>query len=718
MPSPPAPPPAIRPSSLVLVALALWLGVAAVVGFELWRERSQALEQAQQAAATLSAVLEENTARSFDGVDVALEGLAGWLGRGSFARHDAELRELMRMQLRHLPTVRALFVIGPDGFIQHDTDHPRTPDISLADRAYFRQYLEDGAIQHALSPALQCRSGTGWCVASTRRISGPDGSFRGIVVAAVQLDNISRLFHKLHLAPGQVMTLLQPDGRLIASFPPSDTNVGQAYAAPGVLEKSLPQQSAGVFRTAGAPLGYPRVVSFRRLDSQPLVVVLSTAESTVLAGWRRTAAGAAAALGLLAVLLALGARLLLQQQRQKARTLVHQAAEAEARALAEANAKFRTFFEQGCFLSCVLALDGTVLEANDAGLDACGYAREEVVGRTFWECAWWRQMNAGVSRLQEGFARAAGGDTFRCEAGYSLADGRQTLVDLVLSPIRDEQGRALLVAALGVDVTARKHTEEQLRTLAEELRQADRLKGEFLATLSHELRNVLGPIQNGMTILDRVDPHGPQAKRARELVFRQLGQMRHLVDELLDVSRLSSGKVRLEQERVDLRQLLALAADAAQAYMAGPGHHLECAAGGEPLPVDVDRTRILQVLANLLGNAAKYTPPGGQIRIRARREGQEAVVEVVDNGIGIPIGAQTRVFQMFEQVKGHLAHSQGGLGIGLALVQKLVALHGGHVQAHSEGAGRGSTFTIYLPLAQPAEADATRPVAGAGEVPV
>ena len=576
-----APGPEAAPASgglraAIAAGLALWLLVAAATGLALYRERGQALQRAQDDAATLSAVLEENTARTFDGVDVALEGLAAWLGREDFPRHDPGVRALMQSQLRYLPTVRALFVIGPDGFIQHDTDFPKTPDVSLADRPYFRQYLENSGLRNALSSALKSRSGTGWFVASTRRITARDGSFRGIVVAAVQLDSVSRLYRKLDLGSGQTMALLQADGRLIARFPHDDGLVGQSYADTPLFASWLPRQPAGVYRSSGPPLPYARIVSYRRLESQPLVVVLSTPEAVALAGWHRTATGAGIALAAFAAVTALGVLLFLQRQEQKARALAHHAAETQARARAEAHSR-----------------------------------------------------------------------------------------------------------------------------VADELVRADQRKGEFLATLSHELRNVLAPLQNGMTILERVDPHSPQAVRARAMVQRQLAQMRHLVDDLLDVSRVNSGKIQLRMERVDLRALLELAAESAQALMDAAGHHLSVAPGDEPLPVQVDRPRLLQVLANLLGNAAKYTPPGGSIRVAARRSGDDAVIEVTDNGMGIPPEALARVFDMFEQVDAHADRADGGLGIGLALVQKLVALHGGRVEAHSEGAGRGSTFSVVLPLTPP-----------------
>jgi PAS domain S-box-containing protein len=682
-------------------AVVLWFAVVSIVGVALQRDRRQVLAQAQHQALSLSAVLEESTARTFDTVAVALAGLAELTRRNDFQRHDPGLRDVMRQRLQYLPTVRALFVIGPDGRIQHDTDYPNTPDVSLADRPYFRQYLEQPDLQHGLSEALRSRSGKGWFIASTKRITGPGGEFRGIVVAAVQLDAVAKLFDRLELTPeGHIVSLLRTDGTLIARVPHNEAEVGRNYSHMPLFADRLPRAADGSYVTSGPPFGFPRIVSYRTLDSQPLVVALSTSEAAVLKGWRRTAVSAGLGLVVFSGMLAAAFIVFMQRQEQKAEAAANRAAQAEASALAAANAKFRTFFEQGCFLSCVLALDGTVLEANNAGLEACGYTRADVVGAKFWDCAWWRGTSGSMQAVREGFERAREGTTFRCETAYGLADGSRILVDLVLSPVRSDEGAVLSVAALAVDVTERKHNEERLSALAEELRNADRLKGEFLATLSHELRNVLAPMQNGLAILERAGPGSDHARRAQDLIARQLVQMRRLVEDLLDVSRVNAGKIRLQREALDLRELLVGAAESAGVFMEGPRHQLRTTLPQEPLPVEVDRTRLMQVMTNLLSNAAKYTPPGGHIQLSARREGKEAIVQVIDDGVGLSAAAQTKVFDMFEQVSGQLSRSQGGLGIGLALVRKLVALHDGHVEAHSEGPNLGSTFTIYLPLAE------------------
>ncbi|NNU44684.1 ATP-binding protein [Ramlibacter montanisoli] len=705
------------PGTLAAVAIALGTlaAIALVMAVGLALERRLLLRQAQDQVATLSAVLQENTARTFGIANTALQGLALHLSQRTHPRHDEETRKLLLATLRGLPTVRSLFVVGPDGFIQHDTDYPRTPDISLADRGYFRAFLQDPALQSHVSPALLSRSGAGWFIAASRRITGPDGRFAGIVVAAVQLDSFSRLYKQLNLQPGQVMSLYETSGRLLARYPADDAAIGRSWGDTPPFDR-LARESAGVFETEGPPLDYPRVVSFRVVEDHPFVVVISTSKASILSLWHQTAAAAGVALVLLSLLTALGLRFFLQRQEQGRRLIEHRAAQAKAAALAEANAKFRAFFEQGYFFACVLAGDGTVLEANDAGMAACGTAREQAVGRKFWEWDAWAAA-ASAKLAQDALRRALAGETAGYETAYARGAGSQRLIELVFSPIRGERAEVSLVAVVGMDITEHKRQEEQLRAQAAELQDADRARSEFLSTLSHELRNVLGPLQNGLHVLDRADPQSQRALKMKELMHRQLGQLRRLVDDLLDVARVNSGKVRLDMERIDFRTVLAAAAAAGAAAMEGPGHTLETSWPDEPLYVEVDTVRMLQVLSNLLGNAAKYTPPGGRIQLRARREGRELMVEVVDNGLGIPLDAQARVFDMFRQVPSHLAQSQGGLGIGLALVQKLVSLQGGHVEAFSDGPGQGSTFTVYLPLADGPDAGAGRPAEGAAAGP-
>ncbi|NEX64532.1 ATP-binding protein [Noviherbaspirillum galbum] len=683
----------------VITASLLWLTIILAIGFALIRERRQDLYQAQDEVATLATVFDENMSRTFGTVDVALQGIAAHLADGDFARHDPQVRELMRGYLRYLPAVRALFVIGPNGIIQHDTDYPKTPDVSLADREYFSQYIRNPKLVQGLSSAMQSRSGTGWFLASSRRITSSGGEFKGVLVAAVQLDSLSRLYEKLNLRPGEVMSLYHKDGRLIARHPADDVNIGRSFAFLPLFSTRIPMKPTGVHRISGPPLNYPSVMSYRVLEAQPLVVVFSRSEDLILATWKRAVNWALVIAVAFLLLTAAGVLFYIQKQQQRQRAIALQLAEAEALALAEANAKFRAFFEQGFYLSCVLSQDGIVLESNSAGIDLCGYSHDQIIGQAFWDCAWWSRSPDTAATLQNGFAKARDGASFSAEVAYFLADGTQKLIELVLSPILDVDGAVFAIAAVGVDITDQKQKEEALRAFATQLSEVDKKRSEFLATLSHELRNVLMPLQTGFELLAQTASSGQPNARVHAIVQRQLLQMKRLIEDLLDVSRVSSGKVRMERERVDLRDVLENVVESAQAFMEPAGHELKLSLSSEPLDVEIDTGRMFQVFTNLLGNAAKYTPPGGHIHVRAYKEEGEAVVEVLDDGIGIPASALATVFEMFEQVSDHAANAQGGLGIGLSLVQKLVGLHGGTVEAFSEGENRGSTFTVRLPLA-------------------
>ncbi|MCE4554531.1 hybrid sensor histidine kinase/response regulator [Roseateles cellulosilyticus] len=252
---------------------------------------------------------------------------------------------------------------------------------------------------------------------------------------------------------------------------------------------------------------------------------------------------------------------------------------------------------------------------------------------------------------------------------------------------------------------------ESLLQAERPLRQADQRKDEFLATLAHELRNPLAPIRTGLQLLVRMPPEAARMKHVTDMMERQLNQLLHLIDDLLEVSRISTGKLVLQRGPLDLRQVVDSALEACAPLIARGGHQVDVDMPDEPLEVDGDPTRLSQSLSNLINNAAKYTPDGGHIAITLGRCGHEAVLSVADSGVGLPADMITRVFDMFAQVNRSLERAQGGLGIGLALVKSLVSLHGGDVTAASAGAGKGSVFTIRLPLLQregrgPTEAEA------------
>ncbi len=277
---------------------------------------------------------------------------------------------------------------------------------------------------------------------------------------------------------------------------------------------------------------------------------------------------------------------------------------------------------------------------------------------------------------------------------------------------------------------ARKTTEDEIGELvdafnamlaeigrrAEELREADRRKDEFLATLAHELRNPLAPIRNALEILKVAGDDPQKAQKAREMMQRQLGQMVRLVDDLLDVSRITTGRLAVKKVVMDLNAALRDAVETTRPFIESRRHGLQLHLTSEPIPVEGDRTRLAQVFGNLLNNAAKYTEPGGRIVLAVRKEGAQAVVSVVDTGIGLSREAMGRIFGMFEQVDRSLERAQAGLGVGLTLAQRLVELHGGQVEVKSAGSGKGSEFIVRLPLS-PLDPDQIPPSAAGDHAP-
>ena len=286
-------------------------------------------------------------------------------------------------------------------------------------------------------------------------------------------------------------------------------------------------------------------------------------------------------------------------------------------------------------------------------------------------------------------------------------DGRLIAISLTISPIRDAAGRVFGASKVARDISAQKRAEAAAA-------EANRRKDEFLAVLAHELRNPLAPLRNAVEIvrssLDRPEVVG----KFTNMMDRQIEHMKRLIDDLMDVSRITRGKLMLQRARIDVASVVGAALETTTVQIAEGGHDLTVTLPPDPLWIDGDAIRLSQALANLLSNAAKYTPPGGKIRLTAERRDADVVVTVKDTGIGLAPGELEYIFEMFNQIDHSIDRCRGGLGIGLSLARQLIELHGGTITARSDGPDRGSEFTVRLPaLIERGDASAAASAAGA-----
>jgi len=356
---------------------------------------------------------------------------------------------------------------------------------------------------------------------------------------------------------------------------------------------------------------------------------------------------------------------------------------------------------------------GIVTSWNAGAKHIFGYEEHEIVGQDGGILFTPVDRARGVHEKEMRAARREG--RARNERWHVRKDGSRFWGSGLMMPLHDH-GEYHGFLKIMRDWTEARRAREMLERQGEALRQADRRKDEFLATLAHELRNPLAPLRHGLEILRRAGTDKDMAERARAMMERQLAHMVHLIDDLLDVSRISRGKIELRKQCIALAQVLGSAVEATHPLIEGHHHELTVEVPPEPVFVEADVVRLAQVFANLLGNAAKFTPPGGHIWLTVERRCDEVAVCVKDSGIGIKPEMLPRVFDLFAQVHDALERSRGGLGIGLSLVKQLVEMHGGTVEARSAGVDMGSEFTVRLPIAAPSAVPAGSPALARAEL--
>ncbi len=366
--------------------------------------------------------------------------------------------------------------------------------------------------------------------------------------------------------------------------------------------------------------------------------------------------------------------------------LIHDGSGERVYTLRSADAPYRALVEQMHEGAVTLTLQGDIIYANRGFARLVDVPLEQVIGSSI------GRFISSVDQPTLDTLIQAGAGTLRT----GLRTSGSALLDVHVSvshvTVDDEEYRTLIVTDVSTITKVQRESQS---------------KDEFLAMLAHELRNPLAPIRTGLQVL-RLLPNEEAAERTREMMDRQISHMVRLIDDLLDVSRVSRGKIELKKELIELKAVIALAVETSLPLIEAGRHELSVDIPSEPLTVEADPTRLGQVFSNLLNNAAKYTPEGGRLEVVARREKDEVLVSVTDNGVGIPGEMLPKVFEMFSQVGRNLDRSQGGLGIGLTLVRRLTEMHGGSVRAESHGIGTGSTFSVRIPLANPRPVEARK----------
>jgi PAS domain S-box-containing protein len=355
--------------------------------------------------------------------------------------------------------------------------------------------------------------------------------------------------------------------------------------------------------------------------------------------------------------------------------------------LRESEERFRTIADSSAVMIWVTDAAGHIEFVNRSHLEFFGITREQMA-----EFDWAETVHPDDREYLEAFSAALRDrKPLRVRARVKRHDGIWRWIESRGNPRLGPAGEVTGYVGSSADIT-------ELITSQEALVEADRRKDEFLATLAHELRNPLAPIRNGMHILRLMGDSNPDTEQTYEIMERQVNHMVRLVDDLLEISRITRGQIELRKEQVELAAVIRIAVEISKPLIADFEHQLTISLPPEPLTLDADPVRLEQIISNLLNNAAKYTDPGGQISLTAQRENDHVAVSVRDSGIGISRDMMSRIFEMFTQIERSGHRVQGGLGLGLTLVRTLVELHGGTVEVQSEGPGKGSEFIVRLPL--------------------
>ena len=678
-----------------LYLVGLLLIAAAIFGawFAIWQLRQERLANATQDTSNLAVVLAAETARSFQAVDLVLQEVQQFArtpaaaGGNQFERWAAteEVHNFLVDRLKNLPQADAVSLIDEAGRIVNFTRSWPTPAIDTSDRDFYAYWRDhDDARPFVGAPVINKVTGA-WVLTITRRIDGPHGEFRGIVLGVVRIDYFEDFYQGIRTEDGETISLFRQDGTLLARYPHLEPWMGERLPSASPWYKIL-AAGGGTYRTPGYLVGVPRIISLQPVRDYKLAITVGLAADRALAPWRRKAA--AIAIGTAGVVA--GFVILIWALRTQFRRLQHN----EARFRGFATTSSDWFWETD-------ELHRISYMSEGVSTTGFGIKPRHLIGRTRLEIA--ADAGAETEKWKAHIAVLERHEPFR-DFSYTWSNpGGQGTASISGDPLFDAKGRFLGYRGTGRDISPQIRVENALREAKEAAEAANVAKSQFLANISHELRTPLNAIIGFSEMIDQ-DLAGPVQPKQREYTKIVLQSGRHLlevINDILDLARFDAGKFELtEDDSVDLRYVAetCLALTGPQAAAGGLELRVEIA---ETLPLVVaDPTRLKQILLNLVSNAIKFTRPGGSVVVRACAVADGGVaLEVEDTGVGMTPAEVEIALEPFGQVDGRLAREHEGTGLGLPLARRLIELHGGELIVRSEK-GRGTTIAVTLPASR------------------
>lgn len=671
--------------------LLLALAVSALVAAALWSSRLQYDARAVTTASNVSNLLMHDLDAMFDKVDLAVlsvkEEVERQLALGVI--DGPTLGNYIDLQLARQSDLVALRTTDENGRITYGTGVGTSTGLSSESRSFFQQLSADPTLGLVITAPINGQISDKWSIVFARRIAKPDASFGGVVFGVLLLEDFQKRFSTVALGSHGAVSLRDLQLGTVVRYP-EPGNIGSAVGN-RTFSKEWPEELkrnpvSGTYFAVGLD-GRNRALAYNRVTDYPFYIIAGLFPDDYLEPWKEELQRMLAGLALLIAISYFFSRMLRKAWKRReadSRRLLELTSSALLRsedrlqlALARANMGLWTFVPsngKSSATACARALHGL---SSDDDVDLNGMLRHVVAQ----DCP---RVDAAVQAAIDSIPS-------EIEFRLRLSDGTDRWVAWTIRWVPEGHGYQANVVVLIRDISAAKQLQHRLM-------QEQKRKDEFIAILSHELRGPLAPIRSSFEVIRRTRSRDI-VERALRIIDRQFGHLQRLIDDLLDVSRISQGKMRLQTEQLNLAEVVESALEASKPLLDAGAHRFTMTIPDEPVLVRGDLTRLAQVISNLLNNAARYTPAGGNVSLTVSEEEDEVLIEVKDDGAGISGEALPRIFDLFSQGDQMLMGGREGLGLGLSLVRQLVELHGGTVQAASEGPGHGSTFKVSLPRA-------------------